>query len=85
MNNNLLKRKDEKYFGKCKLAKIRTTQSTPSKLEVNFTPKLAMSAPVEHICTDAQPFLDPEAIERFCRVWAEVGRAILARRSKSSE
>jgi len=45
---------------------------------------LAIPAPYERICTDAQPVLDPESVERFCRVWAEVGRAILARRSKQN-
>ena len=59
-----------------------TEQKTPT---VNRKKGLAMTAPEEHTCTDAQPVLDPESIKRFCRIWAEVGRAILARRSKSNE
>ena len=46
------------------------------------TPGLAMSASVERNCADAQAVLDPEFIERFCQVWAEVGRAILLRREQ---
>jgi len=42
---------------------------------------LAIHALDERICTDAQS-LDPESIERFCQVWAEVGRAILLRRKQ---
>ncbi len=52
---------------------------------VSQTPGLAIPAPYERICADAQPVLDPESVKRFCQVWAEVGRAILARRSKQNE
>lgn len=44
--------------------------------------RLAMSVPEERTCDDAQAVLDPESVERFCRIWAEVGRAILTRRSR---
>jgi hypothetical protein len=54
------------------------------KYPINMTQELAMPASVERICTDAQPVLDPEAVERFCRVWAGVGRAILTRRSNQN-
>jgi hypothetical protein len=43
---------------------------------------LAIHASVERICGDAQPALDPESVERFCQVWAEIGRAILLRRNQ---
>jgi hypothetical protein len=43
---------------------------------------LAILPKKSDVCTDAQPVLDPESVERLCRVWAEVGRAILGRRSK---
>ena len=55
----------------------------PAELTSDQPLELAMPAPVERICDDAQPVLDSESIERFCRIWAEVGRAILARRSRS--
>ena len=41
---------------------------------------LAIRPSLERICNEPQPILDPEAIERFCLVWADVGRAILMRR-----
>ena len=41
---------------------------------------LATSAQLEHTCADAYPTCDPQAIERLCQIWAEVGQAILARR-----
>ena len=50
-----------------------------SKIEI--IPKLAIPGSDERICNDAQPSLDPDIIRRFCQVWGEVGRAILARRS----
>ena len=54
------------------------------KYPIDTTQKLDMPASVERICTDAYPIVDPESVERFRRVWAGVGRAILARRSKSN-
>lgn len=50
---------------------------------VNPTLGLAMLAPVERTCADAHLAVDPEAAERLCRVWAEVGRAILLRRIRA--
>ena len=50
-------------------------------LKVGGIPELAMSASNERICNDAQPYLDPDSIRRFCQVWGEVGRAILGRRN----
>ena len=50
-------------------------------LNTSSIPKLAISGSIEHECDDAQPCLDPDSIKRFCQVWGEVGRAILARRS----
>ena len=42
--------------------------------------------PVSNTCPpDADPFQDAAAIERMCRVWAEVGRAILLRRRYARE
>ena len=55
--------------------------STEYKLNVGVIPGLAIIASNERICTDAQPCLDPDSIKRFCQVWGDVGRAILARRS----
>ena len=50
-----------------------------------FTPPvLAKASQGERICADA-PSMDPASVERLCLVWAEVGRAILARRSKSND
>ena len=44
---------------------------------------VAIPAPIERIYdADASPIVDPEAVERLCQVWAEVGRAILLRRSQ---
>lgn len=43
--------------------------------------RVAMEALFERTYADAYP-LDPEAIQRFCRVWAKVGRAILLRRKQ---
>lgn len=43
---------------------------------------LAIPMPDERIYPDARAIVDPEAVERMCRVWAEAGRAILARRSR---
>ena len=43
---------------------------------------LAISVSNERIYTDAQSYLDPDSIKRFCQVWGEVGRAILNRRGK---
>jgi hypothetical protein len=59
-----------------------TEQHHHTELSAKNAPRLAISASNEPICTDAQPTLDPKSINRFCRIWAEVGRAILARRSK---
>lgn len=42
---------------------------------------VAIRPPVERTCDDAGSAIDPEIVERLCRKWAEVGRAILARRS----
>jgi len=55
--------------------------TTSGEVTLGQIPGLAIAAPVERTCVDAQPVLDPESIERFCRVWADVGRAILKRRS----
>ena len=61
---------------------IRATRYAPGELTSGQTPGLAKTAPVERICADAQPVVDTESVERFCRVWAEVGRAILLRRKQ---
>ncbi len=45
-------------------------------------PKLDLPVQVERVYADAQPNPDPEIVERFCQAWAEVGRAILARRGR---
>jgi hypothetical protein len=42
--------------------------------------ELANLEQIERTCANTQPTIDPESIERFCRTWAEVGQAILARR-----
>jgi hypothetical protein len=44
--------------------------------------RLAILSKKINICADAQPVLDPESIERFCQIWAEVGKAILLRRTQ---
>ncbi len=49
---------------------------------VSEKPELAIPGSLEHICPDAPSIVEPESVERFCRIWAEVGRAILARRSR---
>lgn len=41
---------------------------------------VAIRPPVERTCDDAGRAIDPDVIERLCQKWAEVGRAILARR-----
>jgi hypothetical protein len=46
-----------------------------------IAPELAISPPLSDEYKGAPPLPDPETLERFCRVWAEVGRAILVRRS----
>ena len=71
------------YPGGDPLPSERTTDQLRQAVPlVTPAPGLAMPAPVERIWADAQPVVDTESVERFCRVWAEVGRAILARRSK---
>jgi hypothetical protein len=42
---------------------------------------LAMETLFERTYVRSCP-LDPESIERFCQVWAEVGRAIILRRNQ---
>lgn len=63
---------------------ILANRYAPGELTSGQTPGLAISPLVERICADAQPVLDPESVEHFCQVWAEVGRAILTRRSKQN-
>ncbi len=48
-------------------------------------PKLARLGQIERTCNNAYPAIAPESIEHFCRTWAEVGQAILARRNKSDD
>ena len=43
---------------------------------------LAIPASPEPICDDTYPTIDHDAVDRLCPVWAEVGRAILARRQQ---
>jgi hypothetical protein len=45
-------------------------------------PELANLEQIERTYGNACPAIDPESIEHFCRTWAEVGQAILARRNK---
>ena len=52
-----------------------------SKLYEAPSHELAIYSRKRDVCIDAEPVLDPEAVRRFCQVWSEVGRAILARRS----
>lgn len=70
------------YFGESlALGKVPYAHPDPIELPPRLIPAgLAISPPDERICADAQPVLDSETIERFCQIWAEVGRAILARR-----
>jgi len=72
-----------------KRAPVTSTRITRQLLQdspsVNPTPALAILHAESDIYSNAQPTLDPESVERFCQVWAEVGRAILARRSKVTE
>lgn len=51
-------------------------------LPVGEADELAMSAPPERTYSDACATIDAGAAERLCQKWAEVGRAILARRTK---
>ena len=58
----------------------QTPQLNPPR---NLPPGLAILPKKSDICAEALPVLDPESIERFCRVWAEVGRDILLRRKQT--
>lgn len=51
-------------------------------LKVGDARELAIPCSIEHECDDAQSYLDPDSMKRFCQVWGEVGRAILGRRDK---
>jgi hypothetical protein len=62
-----------------KASNMADSQLHPARLP---TRKLAIHTPDERKCADAQPVFDSESIERFCRVWAEAGRAILLRRNQ---
>ncbi len=61
-----------------------TKQLHQTELSVGDMPALAIHATQSVNVTDAQSVIDPEAINRFCQIWAGVGRAILARRSKQN-
>jgi hypothetical protein len=52
-----------------------------NNIKVGGIPELDIPASNERIYNDAQQYLDPESIRRFCQTWGEVGRAILGRRN----
>lgn len=57
--------------------------SKDSSLSIKSS-EFALSTHLERTCANAQPTIDLESIEYFCRTWAEVGQAILARRNKAN-
>lgn len=66
-------------------ARFREKDKAEASRPINaITPstELAISPSLSDEYQGAPPPPDPETVERFCRVWAEVGRAILIRRSK---
>jgi hypothetical protein len=71
------------------MGKVKTSLKSQSLLQAdspNFeNSELANLDQIERTCSNAQTAIDPESIEHFCRTWAEVGQAILARRNKSDD
>jgi hypothetical protein len=61
----------------------KRSKPIPGEQEPNG--ELAISARGEHICDDAGTEPARADIQRLCRIWAEVGRAILLRRKQTGE